>query len=407
MRAARHLSRLLLAFLVLTGGCASPSRSGNAVRPSRRSDLRLIMSLEDDARFRIVLKNASSDRIWEHYVSPLFTLWVVREGDVPTCHRRGLGGSVSVCPVPIMEPDEEQVFHVRPSEFGVLSREKTSLKNALVFIEYQRGNDKLYSNTIRIGSDISTGGWPTADSSPAPVAETNDTAAIDQISEDIDGLIDRDFQSYHKLLRELYNGDAINCHFLVRTNVFMTSAGYDLDLYIIFCSDKKDRKCPTTQPGEVMRAEATLVEDVHLPFDELLSQCRFPEGSVLHGILKEEDVVETGAVWPLVNRLCVSYGFLHDRWLDSNPHGFRINVEFEVDPQKRLEYKNIRFTAPSGLDPWKHWNGTLYTQGFEAADTIGSFETAGGGGRWHGNGPEIENTKRNYLKGYDASVPQE
>jgi len=144
---------------LLLAGCMSSSKVKSDVRHSILLNLSLHLSLENSSQFKVVLKNISSDRIWEHYVTPLLTLWIIREGEVPVSYTK-FGAMFHVCPVPIMEPGEEQVFLVKISDFGFLTSEKINLKDSLVFIEYFSGDNRLYSNTIKIESDILVGGWP-------------------------------------------------------------------------------------------------------------------------------------------------------------------------------------------------------------------------------------------------------
>jgi hypothetical protein len=249
-----------------------------------------------------------------------------------------------------------------------------------------------------------------------------------QLAKDVQELLQRNISSFHVLLRDLSltvgprcvgrpwttvakeldnqgfrvtdtweNGSAINCHYLIKTNAFVTPAGYPMDLYLMLQAENLDFATPTQHAGRVISAAATLVANVRLPFAALAAQARFPKGSVMDRALAIQEVKEVGASWPLVRRVYASYDFLFDRWAEHSPSGFRVTVEFETDPED-IGVKTLTYIFVSGLDPPKSKTGGPVVATFMPKDSLGDATQTGNNESWRGDDKTIEEAKAKYLR---------
>ena len=201
-----------------------------------------------------------------------------------------------------------------------------------------------------------------------------------------------------RLVRSWENGAAINSHYLMATNYFVAPTGYSMDLYLILHAESLNYASPSYRTGLVFNADASLVMTVAMPFSNLVEQARFPKGTVVDRVLTMPDVKDAGSQWPLVKNICVSYGYLNDRWAKFSPFGFTVKIEFVTDPDD-VGIKTLTYTLASGLDPRKSVNGGSVDENIFPNDSLGEAIQIGASESWRGDDESIERAKGKYLKG--------
>src|SRR5262249_11612080 len=120
------------------------------------------------------------------------------------------------------------------------------------------------------------------------------------------------------------NGDAVHSYHLARKKAFSLPSGHSLDLVLLLSAPNQNRGRQPARPGRLHRADVALVADINVPYATVVSEKRYPEGTILGLILSEETVKAVGAVWPVLKRVVVYYGYLGNRWCDENPSGFHV-----------------------------------------------------------------------------------
>ena len=263
--------------------------------------------------------------------------------------------------------------------------------------------------------------------SSAPAADAAATA--NDLGGAVGALLNRHVASYHVLLRELSlvveprclgrpwstvekelkgqglhvvdwweNGAAINCHYIVASNAFTTPAGYPMDLYLMVQAENIGYATATQQVGRVFIAIAALVSDVHQLYSNLVSQARFPKGSVIEKVLDHREVRKDGRIWPMVKRVYASYGYLFDRWSEYSPSGFRVEIEYELGRANDFGVKSGGYMVPSGLDPLKSETGQPESLKCTSNDSLGEITQTGSLESWRGDDDAIVKLKAKYLK---------
>ncbi len=195
------------------------------------------------------------------------------------------------------------------------------------------------------------------------------------------------------------NGAAVHSYHLLRRRAFTFPNGHSLDLYLLLSSPNRDHPREPVRPGKFCKADVALVADLNAPAPQLIGEKRYPKGPVLDVILGSEKVREAGEVWPLLRRVYVHYGYIGNRWVEHNPSGFHVSVEFAASAAEEDPDKRMFFHVASGLDPLQSWDGKeKILEGFKPRDTLGGIEEAFSIERWPGEKDVVAARTRAYLR---------
>lgn len=185
------------------------------------------------------------------------------------------------------------------------------------------------------------------------------------------------------------NGSTIHNYYLLRRNAIEFSDNHSLDLWLLL-SASPSRK--------IYAGDVALVSNLNAKYSDVIESAPYPRDSVLDRVLRANDVKEVGKSWPILKRVLVQYGHLQNRWMEYNPSGFHVTVEFCASLTDEIAGKRMYFYVPSGLDPLKSFSGEIMPNSeFTESDTLGGVESGGGNEWWHGEPDVVDANKKKYL----------
>ena len=113
-------------------------------------------------------------------------------------------------------------------------------------------------------------------------------------------------------------------------------------------------------------------------YAQVLTNGAYPDGSVLFRGLRLPAAASAAQSYPVLKKIEVDYDFIHDRWMESVPQGFRLWLTFGDSVRDDRRGKSMYVTATSGLDGLQDWQGRPLQQQFQPQDTVGEFRSWGG-----------------------------
>ncbi len=120
-------------------------------------------------------------------------------------------------------------------------------------------------------------------------------------------------------------------------------------------------------------------------FKLLAAQQRYPRGSVLARFFEAPAVAKLAIVFPVLEEIELTYGWIRDKESEIVPAGFHINAGFAMAGEGKGGGRGVYYTVESGLDPRATRRGRLLWDGFVPDPTPGplvlrgsSFWGAGG-----------------------------
>ena len=138
----------------------------------------------------------------------------------------------------------------------------------------------------------------------------------------------------------------------LKNNTFTFPGCDSTELWILLSAMNSDRPNYPVKPGAVFAADVAIVSTINTSYQKLIDAKPFPTDSVLDIVLKTDDVKSVGAIWPIVHRIYVHYGYIANRWSENNPNGFHITVEFVASRDSEIAGKRNYFSgSPVGLIP--------------------------------------------------------
>jgi hypothetical protein len=199
------------------------------------------------------------------------------------------------------------------------------------------------------------------------------------------------------IVKEWQGNNGPLAYYILKRGAFVFSNGFSLDLYVLLGAVNEGRHQYGPCLGKLYQADVALVGDINAPYAQVVAEERFPKGSVLEVALSCEEVRKTSEVWPILGKVCVYYGYLADRWLEFNPSGFRVDIEFTASAQGEIGGREMIFTVVSGLDPLRSSDGTWeILNGFKSEDTLHQMRVFDGL-EW-GHPERISANNRKYLR---------
>ncbi|MFN7841142.1 MAG: hypothetical protein ACK5YR_18360 [Pirellula sp.] len=194
------------------------------------------------------------------------------------------------------------------------------------------------------------------------------------------------------------NGSAIHRYYRLKSNAISFPGCRSTDLWLLLSARNTDEPNYAVKPGSVYKADVAIVSTINTSYQELIEAKPYPANSVLDTVLRSDEVSSVGATWPIVHRVYIHYGYIANRWLEHNPNGFHVTIEFVASLKEKIAGKRINFFVPSGLDPMRtHLGEELADPTFVASDTLGDVQSGGGGEWWHGEPHVIETNRKKYL----------
>jgi len=168
--------------------------------------------------------------------------------------------------------------------------------------------------------------------------------------------------------------------YLVEGKAYRTSGGCDLDLLLdidVLITGSKTEAART----EVTVARAVLRAQPNAPYERVVREAAFPQGSVLQRALECEEVREAALRYPFVQEIEVAYDRIADHNRATVPSGFWGSIEFADATQDPSAGTRLSFTAESGLDPVESWDGRAVPEAFTSQDIVRDIEF-GGANSW-------------------------
>jgi hypothetical protein len=198
------------------------------------------------------------------------------------------------------------------------------------------------------------------------------------------------------------NGDAAHSYHLLKKNAIRFQGGPSLDLCLLLSANNLNRGHVPARPGNVYSAHVALVADFNAPYAVVMKTPGFPKGTAIDVVLASPGVKATGDAWPYVKRVYVYYDLFDNRWVEHNPSGFKVNVEFTASLTQEIGGKRLYLSVASGLDPARmHLDENELSEGFQAQDTLGEVQGSGSNEWWQGVPAVVEANKHQYLKKQD------
>lgn len=294
---------------------------------------------------------------------------------------------------------------------GVVSLMKTSFRLMKIFTLF------LISIVLSLGCSKQQGNQ-TKNTNPIKNVSTEPTNTADTLENALDQLSKIPTDSYHRFLRSSSlvvppvcvgktwaavtgfldkthsmeaweNGSAIHNYYQLQENAIELSDRHSLDLWLLL-SASPSRK--------IYAGDVALVSILNTNYSGVIDGAPYPVGSVLDRVLRADDVKEVGKSWPYLKRILVHYGHLQDRWMEYNPSGFHVTVEFCASLTDEIAGKRMYFYVPSGLDPLQSYSGEIMPNSeFTESDTLGDITSGGGNEWWHGEPDIVDINKKKYL----------
>ncbi len=195
------------------------------------------------------------------------------------------------------------------------------------------------------------------------------------------------------------NGDYVHSDHLLRRGAVTFANGHSLDLDLLLSAPIHKGLMGLSHRGRLDRPDVALVANISAPYPQVISEQRYPRGSVLDLVLHSERVKEAGEEWPLLKKVSVHYGYIDNRYVEHNPSGFHVCVEFTASATERIAGKRMYFYVPSGLDPLQSRDGNeKLIDGFNPQDTVCDIISGGGNEWWHGTPGTVEVNQRRFLR---------
>jgi hypothetical protein len=145
-------------------------------------------------------------------------------------------------------------------------------------------------------------------------------------------------------------------------------------LYLEFSVDRRSATdVPSAKPGCVMTTAAGLSAEPNRPYAQVLAGGAYPEGSVLFRGLRLPEAATAAREYPILKKVEVTYDFIRDRWSESVPQGFHLQLTYGDSPRSEQRGKCLYFTAESGLDAPQDCQGRPVADPFESKDILGEF----------------------------------
>ena len=195
------------------------------------------------------------------------------------------------------------------------------------------------------------------------------------------------------------NGSAVNAHYLLKKGFLALHGVAPLDLLLLLQARNLNGPNGPALPGKVTRADVALLADLRRPFEEVVEESPFPAGTVLAEVLDLDPVKADGATWPILKGICVSYGFIFDRWARFSPSGFRVTAEYVSSLTDAVGNRRTYYYFNSGLDPLRSVDGEEEPHaGFQPKDTLEAGRPGGSNESWRGEGQTVEASKEKFLR---------
>ena len=117
---------------------------------------------------------------------------------------------------------------------------------------------------------------------------------------------------------------------------------------------------------------------IDAPFKQAAAGGRYPRGSVLAQFLELPEVAKLAAVFPVLEEIELTYGWIRVKDSEPSAAGFHVNAGFTRASEGKGGGRGIAVTADSGLDPRETPGGRLLRDDFSPAETLGPLVVRGG-----------------------------